>query len=729
MNILNNSFMKTKNLFSNRVIVSLLLICFCNSLSKLSAQKYTWQNLPIGGGGFVSGLFPNKTEKDLLYARTDVGGAYRWNAKDSTWIPLLDWVSLDEMGFLGVESMATDDKNPNRVYMLAGMSYFNAGRTAILKSEDYGKTFKIIETSAMFKAHGNGIGRSSGEKLAIDPNNSDILFCGTRWNGLFKSTDAGNSWKRVSGLPVTSTPNENGISFVTFDPSSAADGKTKIIYVGISRYGKNLYKSIDGGESFTLIEAGLPTRQMPARGLFTNNGNLYMTYGNGAGPHGHWAVPEPMDSGSVWRFDTKTGVAKNITPPGYTRPFGGISVDPKDPNRLVLSTMNTWMLQHDNAYGDRVFLTKDGGDNWRDLFAKGMKTDPNGVTWVTNSAIHWTGSIEFDPFNTKVVWITSGNGVYRTSDIEAEEQVWQFQVKGFEEVVPIDMYSIKNGPLISVILDYDGYTHEDVFNYAPAHNPMMGSTHGLDYARLNPEIRLRAGEKMFYTLDGGKLWTEITTKRGKQGRVAVSADGTTFLYFPEKGSGGYWSADLGKTWKIIAGVQMADAMPVADPVNPNKFYIYNSGGSILASTDGGRSFKPAGEYNTTCMGGSKVMRAVPEREGDLWIPLFNGGLARTKDGGTTISTIKKVSYCGAVGFGKEAPGSKFPTIFIWGTIGGVTGIHRSIDEGKTWVRVNDDEHEYGGPANGAFIVGDMNTFGRVYMSTAGRGIVMGNEIK
>jgi hypothetical protein len=41
------------------------------------------------------------------------------------------------------------------------------------------------------------------------------------------------------------------------------------------------------------------------------------------------------------------------------------------------------------------------------------------------------------------------------------------------------------------------------------------------------------------------------------------------------------------------------------------------------------------------------------------------------------------------------------------------------------VRVNDDAHEYGGPANGQFVIGDMNTYGVVYMSSAGRGVLYG----
>ena len=52
----------------------------------------------------------------------------------------------------------------------------------------------------------------------------------------------------------------------------------------------------------------------------------------------------------------------------------------------------------------------------------------------------------------------------------------------------------------------------------------------------------------------------------------------------------------------------------------------------------------------------------------------------------------------------------------------MTGVFQSIDEGANWARVNDDGHEYGGLANGEFVIGDMNTFGVVYMSTAGRGI-------
>jgi xyloglucan-specific exo-beta-1,4-glucanase len=84
-----------------------------------------------------------------------------------------------------------------------------------------------------------------------------------------------------------------------------------------------------------------------------------------------------------------------------------------------------------------------------------------------------------------------------------------------------------------------------------------------------------------------------------------------------------------------------------------------------------------------------------------------------------------VTYAAAVGFGKAAPGTAYPTIYIWGTVKGVRGVYRSTDVGVNWTRINDDDHEYGGPGNGQFILGDMNLFGRVFMSTAGRGVVYG----
>ena len=116
-----------------------------------AADQYTWKNVIIGGGGFVSGIVTCPTKQNLIFARTDVGGAYRWVEETQSWKALNDWISRDEMGYLGIESIAIDPQHPNRVYMSAGLEYFSTP-PAILCSDDYGDTFK--KSIVPFMIHG-----------------------------------------------------------------------------------------------------------------------------------------------------------------------------------------------------------------------------------------------------------------------------------------------------------------------------------------------------------------------------------------------------------------------------------------------------------------------------------------------------------------------------------------------------------------------------------------------
>src|SRR4029077_19779434 len=77
-------------------------------------QDYTWRNVEIVGGGYVPGIVFNQTEPGLVYARTDIGGAYRLNKHTNRWIPLLDSISWDDWNLTGVDSLATDPVNPDR---------------------------------------------------------------------------------------------------------------------------------------------------------------------------------------------------------------------------------------------------------------------------------------------------------------------------------------------------------------------------------------------------------------------------------------------------------------------------------------------------------------------------------------------------------------------------------------------------------------------------------------
>src|SRR5579862_2467447 len=167
------------------------------------SQPYTWKSVQMVGGGFVDGIVFHPTAKGVAYARTDIGGAYRWDARARRWQPILDWLPLKDTNLMGVESIALDPLNGNKVYLACGM-YTNASspNAAILRSDDQGRTFRRADLP--FKMGGNEDGRGNGERLSVDPNDGKVLYFGSRHDGLWRSSDGAVSWRKVEPFPLGS---------------------------------------------------------------------------------------------------------------------------------------------------------------------------------------------------------------------------------------------------------------------------------------------------------------------------------------------------------------------------------------------------------------------------------------------------------------------------------------------------------------------------------------------
>jgi hypothetical protein len=195
-----------------------------------------------------------------------------------------------------------------------------------------------------------------------------------------------------------------------------------------------------------------------------------------------------------------------------------------------------------------------------------------------------------------------------------------------------------------------------------------------------------------------------------------------------------YSKDGGATWTVPEGLPQAEETPdwapvpqrpAADRVNPVKFYVLDAkAGQAYYSTDGGAHFtaSPSGlpnlaEYELT----SGSAQAVPGIEGDVWLTTGKE-LNHSTDSGKSYETVESVGAAHALGFGKPAEGKTYPALYLIGKVGDVAGFFRSDDVGRTWVRINDDKHQYGF-CN--VIIGDPRIYGRAYLGTGGRGILYG----
>ena len=142
-------------------------------ISPVNSVSYEWKSVPIVGGGFVDGIVFHPEASGVRYCRTDMGGAYRWDAASNQWTPLLDWISLDESNLQGVESIAIDPQNPQNVYIACG-TYTSSSNGAILCSYDGGRTFARVDVP--FTMGGNENGRGNGERMMVDPQNGNIIY-------------------------------------------------------------------------------------------------------------------------------------------------------------------------------------------------------------------------------------------------------------------------------------------------------------------------------------------------------------------------------------------------------------------------------------------------------------------------------------------------------------------------------------------------------------------------
>ena len=496
--------------------------CGAKSQQAFTIKVGTWASVKFGGGGYVSGLIFHPTTANLLYARTDIGGAYRWNQATSSWTPITDGLGFGgaESSYHGIESIAVDPNNDQLVYMAAGMYNSDKADARLYISSNRGDTWSYVNLP--FSTGGNNGGRAIGERLMVDPNKPSTLFYGSRTAGLWKSNDSGRTWAQVTTLsPVKMTADQikaaggaaMGVELVVYDTGTKGTGAaTQTIYTAVapdyasvSGLSASLYKSTNGGATWTQVSVPVAGYHIPHM-VRAADGVFYVVFTKDAGP----GAGGP---GRLYKFDGSTWtLLKSEDPSGGTNfGLGGVSVYGSGATtRIALGVTNSW----GNWSGQQIVqLSDDGGRTWREIEA----------AMPGETASGWVDDVEIDPSNRDHILHVHGGGVIETKNASSATPNWSGTINGIEETAAQAIVTPPAGApyaLVNSSGDVGTWIHTDLTK-TPTLNPGLGWSNGIS---------------------ADMAWSDSLYIAGA-GVVNSSGAGT-----------GYWSGDGGKTWATFASL-------------------------------------------------------------------------------------------------------------------------------------------------------------------------------
>lgn len=730
----------------------------CSSALAL-AQTFDWDTVRIGGGGFVTGIVCHPLEQNLVYHRTDVGGVYRWSpapdAKGRNWIPLHDHISWENRPAYCIDGIALDPNNKERIWIAAGDNNNNTGPFAddsgVYRSSDRGDTWVKANLPKQFYA--NTSGRSNGERIAVDPANGDIVICGTRLEGLWKTTNAWAAtptWTQLVNLPTTVNVNA-----VAFDPATASGGATQRVYA--STYEGSVYRSNDAGANWTNISG---TAIKPRRIAVAGDGKLWVT----------------TDGFNVRRYDpvanTWTTFVINTSDAGS---YSALAVDPRDSQHVVVG-------EGASSFGNRFYRTTNGGGAWTQFVAGGanVSVQTSAPWWPTGRFGSAISAFAFDStFNdgagtrSKKLWMGDWYHAWYTNDAGALPQAWTNQEAGREEGVNLVLAALPANSsgtlLVSGFADIGGFRHTD-FAAAPSStfgiqsNGKLIETTGIAYCRAQPASIVIAGSDtwggtsgaLYVSSDGGQSITQRTSYLATWGmaRVAVASNNSNKIVALTKAGGVRYSTDGGVTWLTSASAPTGsygmggnafhrNHALCADANQADTFYIYTAGTSttnrVFKSTDGGANWTVYAANGLPSLSDTNLSSAaygiftIPGSSGDTWLNDVwawtsdtADGIYRSQNGGVTFSKITTISQVQGFAAGAKYSGASYPALYAFGLVGSDTErwLYRSDDAGATWTRINTDDPRLG---TLTYLAASPDVAGRVFVGTNGRGIFIGED--
>ncbi len=569
-------------------------------------------------GGLFGGFAFHPTVSNLIFA-TGGNSLYRSTNGGSAW----ERLSIGgDAGFPGIAVVRIHPRNPGLIL---------AANSSVFASTDKGATWQEIsrpdfdEWDAFYD-------------MEFDPADPKTLFAVSYRNGVFKSTDTGQSWlKKNRGLTIEPVPGFIEIPQIEVSPN---DGKT--VYALLAN--RRAYKSVDGGETWRYL-SGLILNQEEHL-LAIDPGNPLVIYAGGGD-----GILRSEDGGQSW---TDLGCG--------CRPFG-LAIDPRDTQTLYVAQ-------------SKSMKSTDGGHTWQD-----MNVDPNTTVGV---AVH--------PRKPNVVFIGGfGQGVFRSVN---RGRTWTQVNDGLDNQIverlaayppdPRHVYA-STGKLLYESSNSGTTWALGTLSQAP--DPVQ-SVHDIQVHPENPRrVTAAVGDPdrppVAISTDAGGSWSFISPapNPGWVPRIALDPSDDMIIYVDgqyDDGSELRWrlmkSVDGGDTWQYAdRGLpnRRIDVVTV-DPSDGDVLYVGGEDGRIFKSTDGGTSWKKTGKGP---QGTGLTDIAVDPADPDTVYASHFSGIFQSLDGGK--SWKQRAPFGG--GFVTPDPGNPQTVL-----AGGWGGVYLSTDRGLNW---------------------------------------------
>lgn len=574
----------------------------------------TWEFAgPTNVGGRISDIEFNPKDPEVVYAGAATGGVFKSIDMGLTWQPI-----FDDQAVLTIGDIAVDPVHPETLYVGTGEAnggHNNFAGGGIYKSVDGGTTWTLSGLEAT-----TSIGR-----ILVDPSNTERVFVAavgsyfapTRERGLYFTDDGGQTWEHI--FYINETTGAIDLVMHPTDPQTLYLAMWERLrqVSGTQLYGRNsgIYRSRDGGTTWTLLTQGLPDPNQSYRsdrgvgigriGLAISESQpetLYAFYNNGADYIGFFRTDDGGDSWFNADLDreVETGMA------GFSWYFGQVRVHPRNPDEVY--AMDVLFMRSEN-----------GGVRWRtqngthvDHHALAFHpTLPNylingndgglaisedrGQTWrkVFDLPITQFYEINYDPSNPERLYGgTQDNGTLRTVTGNVDD--WEHILGGDGFYVNIDPTD-PNTIYASSQWGQLGKSTSLNVNFLPALQGIPSRTlqkrnwsTPIILDLTNPQRLYYGTDRIYRSDDGASTWTAISPRLPKQPTDPLLGSVTTIAIAPSNASVVYAGTDDGQVWQTadegLSWSNISGGLPnrwvtrvAIDPVNPAIAYATFSG--------------------------------------------------------------------------------------------------------------------------------------------------------